>query len=131
MKRFKIYSIEEVLPFVSYNKIEGQKHVEKEYDGLKVKMDSDRYITFAKKGIRCAICGIEGKYFALEQHYKNNNSDRWHFNLYALDLNGNEILMTKDHIIPKSNKGKNHIDNYQTMCTICNVKKGITFSVVQ
>jgi len=66
--------------------------------------------------------GIEGKFFALEQNGMDNN--RFHFNLYALDENGNEVLMTKDHIVPSSEGGKNVIDNLQTMCIICNNKKG-------
>ena len=32
--------------------------------------------------------------------------------------------MTKDHILPKSRGGKNHISNMQTMCCRCNSKKG-------
>ena len=38
--------------------------------------------------------------------------------------NGEEVLFTKDHIIPKSKGGKNHISNYQTMCEPCNSEKG-------
>lgn len=48
----------------------------------------------------------------------------YHLNLYAVDENGKEILMTKDHIIPKSKGGKDHISNYQTMCVRCNMTKG-------
>jgi 5-methylcytosine-specific restriction endonuclease McrA len=50
--------------------------------------------------------------------------DRYHFNLYGYNERGEEIMLTKDHIIPKSKEGKNDIDNYQTMCCKCNWKKG-------
>ena len=42
-----------------------------------------------------------------------------HFNLYFID-GDNYVLMTKDHILPHSKGGKDVIDNYQTMCEICN-----------
>jgi hypothetical protein len=44
-------------------------------------------------------------------------------NLYAIDKNGNEILMTKDHIVPKSKGGANALYNYQPMCSHCNAEK--------
>lgn len=48
----------------------------------------------------------------------------FHLNLYAIDENGKEVLMTKDHIIPKSKGGADDISNYQTMCERCNEAKG-------
>lgn len=42
----------------------------------------------------------------------------------AIDENGKEVLMTKDHIIPKSKGGADDISNYQTMCERCNEAKG-------
>ena len=48
----------------------------------------------------------------------------YHLNLYAVDDNGDEILMTKDHIIPRSKGGIDDISNYQTMCRLCNEAKG-------
>lgn len=82
---------------------------------------SDRYKTFFTKGYTCSKCGLTGQFFALE---KPIDSQRYHLNLYAIDKNGKEILMTKDHIIPKSKGGKNRIENYQPMCEKCNSKKG-------
>jgi hypothetical protein len=91
-------------------------------DGDSIRMDSHRYWTFKMKGTHCVCCGIEGVFFAKEKHLESDN--RFHFNLYGLDEFGNEVLMTKDHIMPKSKGGKDHIDNYQTMCVRCNVAKG-------
>lgn len=34
--------------------------------------------------------------------------------------------LTIDHVIPLSKGGKNHVDNYQTLCRKCNSKKGNT-----
>ena len=89
--------------------------------GHNVKMWSLRYYNFKNNGTVCVSCGLKGEYFRLERHALGGRTS-FHFNLYA--VNGNEILMTKDHIIPKSKGGKNHLNNLQTMCTKCNCRKG-------
>lgn len=89
-------------------------------NGFNVKLSSDRYVVF-KNSLSCVNCGIIGSYFAVE---KNNDDFNYHLNLYAINENGEEVLMTKDHINPKSNGGKNRIGNYQTMCYKCNYEKG-------
>lgn len=90
-------------------------------NGDKIKGNSQRFQTFFTKGLMCACCGIEGKYFGKEKDF---NAARYHLNLYALDESGNEVLMTKDHIVPRSKGGASELYNYQTMCVKCNIAKG-------
>lgn len=116
--RKRKYEVHEVLDFVGLG---GREFDVKEYDGEQVKMRSGRYACFKFRGIKCVACGIEGKYFWLE---RDRSVDRFHFNLYAVDENGVEVLMTKDHIVPKSKGGRDCAANYQTMCIRCNEKKG-------
>ncbi|MNR16109.1 HNH endonuclease [compost metagenome] len=97
------------------------QEVKVDFDGDLIPMSSHRYWTFKEKGCKCVECGIEGVYFAKE---RSGGVVSYHFNLYAVDENGQEVLMTKDHIQPKSKGGRNHIENYQTMCTRCNWVKG-------
>jgi 5-methylcytosine-specific restriction endonuclease McrA len=92
--------------------------------GHEVKMWSKRYQNFVRNGIECVRCGLKGKYFRLECNAGDyQKCTTWHFNLYALDGDGNEVLMTKDHIIPKSKGGSNSLRNFQTMCSACNAQK--------
>ncbi len=100
---------------------EDRRNAKIVFDGDRIKGNSQRYQTFFTKGIKCVCCGIEGKYFAKE---KWDDQPSYHLNLYALDDKGNEVLMTKDHIIPKSKGGIDDISNYQTMCEPCNMAKG-------
>ncbi len=117
----KVYTINDVLPFISQKSDKKKKF----YDENEVKMFSLRLKTFAIHGIICVTCGLQGEFFALEQDYamyKSGNS-RYHFNLYAKNEEGTEILFTKDHILPKSKGGKDNLNNTQTMCIICNGEK--------
>lgn len=120
--RKEIYSVEEVRDKVKNVMFQDDKYLAKvEFDGDLVKGNSQRYQTFFTNGCKCVKCGIEGKYFAKEKHFKDRS---YHLNLYAVDENGNEVLMTKDHILPHSKGGSDDISNYQTMCEPCNKAKG-------
>ena len=114
------YSIDEVLSKVQFvTKVVGKKS-KVNFDGDLINVASDRLKLFATKGVKCVKCDIEGKYFVKERVL----DESCHFNLYGINDLGEEILMTKDHIFPKSLGGKDEIDNYQTMCIKCNVEKG-------
>lgn len=90
-----------------------------EFDGVLVKTWSQRYQLFPLHN-KCVKCGLQASYYKLE---KQAASKLYHFNLYGIK-DGEEVLFTKDHIIPKSKGGKNHLSNYQVMCHICNEEKG-------
>lgn len=134
--RAGIYTLDDVLPYVISVKItrflrkrgikrnspEWRSVTERNYDGYKVRMSSGRYRLFKEKGTICITCGFEGTYFALEKHKKGGGT-RYHFNCYGKDADGNERMITKDHIIPRSLGGPDHLYNYQPMCDRCNAEK--------
>lgn len=91
----------------------------------KVNARSLRLKTFAKYGPVCALCGLKGMFFALERNFAVKAKDGpFHINLYGMNGDGEEILFTHDHKIPKSKGGKNNLSNTQTACHPCNQKKG-------
>ena len=119
----KRYSINEVFSIIGKDNL-IEDHVNHSgrkksivVEGYDVYVKSLRYMTFYQKGVKCACCNRTGNYFKLDG---DANTKRRHFNLYSED----GVLMTKDHIIPKSLGGMDIIDNMQTMCVECNVKKG-------
>lgn len=121
LERKSIHSIDQVKELtknVLFERI--KKNALVELDGDLIKGNSQRYQVFFTKGLKCTCCGIEGKYFVKE---KNKNTRSYHLNLYGIDENGKEVLITKDHIIPKSKGGRDNLDNYQTMCIRCNQAK--------
>ena len=142
------FNIEEVLPYVFTRKIrhqlkeKGASYRSREWAAASchsypvvvndkgtriiVAMGSHRYQLFAEKGIACVSCGICGEFFALERGSKGN-PDKYHFNLYGRASDGKEIMITKDHIKPRSQGGRNRLTNYQPMCYNCNSRKSNKF----
>ena len=46
-----------------------------------------------------------------------------HINLYGRNQHGHEVMLTADHIIPKSNGGLGVLENFQLLCVKCNLMK--------
>jgi 5-methylcytosine-specific restriction endonuclease McrA len=113
--RYLIVSPKEVLDFLPEDGWPSQQM----YFGKIINMESIRYQVF-KRNRKCVFCGIEGVYMALEQDRGSCRlSQSPHFNLYTIT----NLLMTKDHIIPKSLGGKDSLNNLQCACSMCNCKK--------
>jgi 5-methylcytosine-specific restriction endonuclease McrA len=123
-KRFPLYirkgkaSIEDIIPLIT-----GDTKVKVRVCDKSVGVSSFRLQNFKEHGTDCAYCGIKGSFFAVERHNVETKYIKYHLNLYALDDKGNEVLMTADHIIPRSKGGLTTLDNLQTLCCICNLKK--------
>jgi 5-methylcytosine-specific restriction endonuclease McrA/urease beta subunit len=117
------YSVAEI-----HNKIkQASENKEKymDFNGKKAKTSSGRYQNFIENGVKCVECGLVGTHYWLESNTIGVDGQRsWHLNLYGVNKQGHEIMLTKDHIHPKSKGGKNHISNYQPMCSPCNQAKG-------
>lgn len=108
------FSPDEVFPYITQE--EGAKREYKVEDqSFMVRMNSDRYFVF-QNNRRCVVCGLEGTKMILDL---NPGDQSPHFNLYG-EKDGRLVLMTKDHIVPKSRGGPDALGNYQTMCSCCN-----------
>lgn len=117
--KFQIDEIFELIKSFKNRQSENRKEKGRiEYKGFNFNVKSLRLDTFHEKGLICATCSNTGAYFSLETQV--GDQAKLHLNLYTID----GILMTKDHILPKSKGGKDHISNMQTMCYYCNQKKG-------
>ena len=121
--RKEIYSVDDVFAHVPTERI--REEIFANFDGDMVSMGSQRYKLF-KKSCVCVTCGFTGTYFAKERN-AISKAGRYHFNLYGKREDGTEVMLTKDHIVPKSKGGADDASNYQTMCEPCNKKKGNSF----
>lgn len=87
------------------------------FDGYLVKVSTLRLRTFKTKGCECKYCGLEATHFEINDFIskKGKQIGQQHLNLWAGD-----VLMTKDHLNPASNEGKDHLKNMVTCCEECN-----------
>lgn len=123
------FTIEEVFAFIKPVKSMKSKADRELFREYLVRPTSHRYTLFFHKGVECVVCGIKGVYFALEAPKPQpplTEIKGYHFNLYALK-DGREVLMTKDHIMPRAKGGKDQFENFQVMCEVCNLAKGVAY----
>jgi len=115
---------EDILPLLGGR---ARRKDKREIQGMPVKVGGTRLGAFAED-VKCASCSRIGTVFYIERTRWNRGPKRkrdsgWHLNLYAVDSDGTEVLMTRDHIVPQSKGGPDHPDNCQTMCWYCNQRK--------
>lgn len=111
------YPVDQILPLLG----SGKRPVI--LDGDMVSVGSMRLLCFKEHGVACVSpnCNLVGSFFRKERHLREA---RYHLNLYAIADDGREVLMTVDHITPRSHGGISTLNNLQTMCFSHNVKKG-------
>jgi 5-methylcytosine-specific restriction endonuclease McrA len=87
--------------------------------GWLVRTSTPILLLIKSKGNACAHCGATLSFFALEHHAGHTS-----LRPYAITDTGDEVLLTLDHIIPKSHPlGRNTFINYQVLCVRCNTRK--------
>lgn len=91
--------------------------------GYKISVSGARLMNFAVHGTDCICCGAKGAYFSVETSNKDINTGL-HLNLYAINVHGDPVLMTKDHVVLKSLGGEDKVENYRPMCLRCNNLRG-------
>lgn len=123
--RLCIVSIAEGLSAIQSNLDRIKLHLKPskaQINGQSINVKSLRLQTFVEKGITCVCCGRIGTHFALE---RGINTEAYHLNLWSTDENGDEYLMTHDHILARSLGGADKLSNTQPMCSPCNAEKAI------
>lgn len=89
-------------------------------EDIRVKTGGVRLETFATKGVDCISCSLKGEFFRIE-----DNTSGAHLNLYAINPHGQEVLMTRKLLVPRSQGGPDEVGNMNTMCTHCNKRRYI------
>ena len=80
---------------------------------------------YKEKGLTCARCGLKATHWITEQIPAGDGVNfKYLTKPWAYTRLNGWVLITIDHIIPKSKKGNNFKSNLQTMCAKCNTKKG-------
>lgn len=111
-------SFEDIFPHVTRNKGTRKKYIH--INNIPVRVSDDKLSLF-KRNRKCVKCGLIGEKLLVQN---DGISNKAHVQLYGIE-NDTLILMTIDHIIPRSVGGKRlSITNYQTMCIRCNQRKG-------
>lgn len=117
-QRYRTYSAGEIFTAMGA----GLKRMPVEGTSISCGMTSLRMRVFQAHGPVCARCGEAGTHFAVERPQLSTDDRVWHFNLYS----DNGVMLTFDHVHPKSKGGPNTLANAQTLCYPCNQAKSDT-----
>jgi hypothetical protein len=111
MIRIKKFHLQDVLPHI------GKHHKYFYAHGklYRIKLRDSRMMLFAETQ-HCACCLVPGDHFWLE----HSGCFTPHFNLYAINHCGHAVMLTLDHIIPRSKGGTREPHNIQLLCANCN-----------
>lgn len=94
------------------------------FDGAEVNIGMLNLRLFKSSGTDCVHCNLKGEYFRVEKMgFGSSIFNEWHLNLYGINARNEEVLLTKDHIIPRSKGGTDDLRNLQPMCEVCNKRK--------
>lgn len=114
---------EELLPFIGFGR--GEQKLLSTPHGNYYPIVNSRKLELFKRSPKCTGCGLYGQIWILQSHKKLGDSEqRPHLSLYAINRSDQLIMMTQDHIYPRSAGGADGIQNLQTMCNDCNQRKG-------
>lgn len=104
----------------------------RDIDGMKVSSPSGVMLwkTCRERNspLKCWECGLEADRFIFTKHKNESKEKSPVLELFAHD-GKTLVLMTRDHIIPASLGGLNHVDNLRPGCSRCNGKRKNTMSV--
>ena len=75
--------------------------------GYPIWTDTDRYESLYIHGCKCAKCGLEASFAAIEKN--TDSKDKFHINIYGTrKSDGRHIQLTKDHIYPRCLRGSRY-----------------------
>lgn len=150
MQTYGRFSVEQILPIIGFGKPKTWLHTN--IGSFYIKVSSPRLECFRRNQI-CVGCNKVGNIFLLQSSVPGppkvglncyidhcpwcslhprpikvfTKGDMPHLNMFHRDRSGGMILMTQDHIRPRSRGGSSKIENLQTMCRNCNQAKGDYF----
>jgi hypothetical protein len=113
MKRLRKFEIKEILKHIGKKRWKTWANKNPIWVGMK----SQRMLLLGRSQ-KCVCCGLTATHFWLE----HSGCRSPHLNMYGMK-GGKEIMLTCDHVIPRSKGGHTCIDNLQLLCSCCNSAK--------
>lgn len=125
------YIVKRVLPLESLNLITNDDNF-MEIQGVRFHYDYEKVKTF-QRSCTCINCGLEATELRLERMKACAHPiyGTEHLNMYGYTHKGHEVMFTVDHAVLKSKGGPDCTENYNTMCSRCNFRRGAKYENLQ